>query len=324
MKIMWRRKLQEQGRVSLSISLPKEWTKEFNLKKGDEIVLNEDIQGNLIVNSSKKTKDMKRKIHLPKKIPNLRSEILSYYLHGVREIKISDTKKIDSYIRIKIKKMISSLIGFEIMDDSSNEILVKDMLNYSQMSIKDLLKRILRILISMYEDTYEAIIKKDISLSEGIVERDNEVNNLYLLTIKCIRSALAFRTFEDINMDYIEYLDHIIVSRDLERIGDCIKYINEFIVDSKIEFNSENTKLFKEVYLEVKKIFKQSLDAFFEKNIDRAINITKNSKKTEQKLQNLSKNIFKSEKNPQVINIANNFSKIFEYTIDIAQMVKKE
>ena len=98
MRGMWRRKLQEQGKVSLAISLPKEWTRDFDLKKGDELVLNKDTHGNLIINSSKDIRETRKKIKLPKKVANLRSEILSFYLHGVNEIVISSDDKIDALV----------------------------------------------------------------------------------------------------------------------------------------------------------------------------------------------------------------------------------
>jgi len=321
---MWRRKLQEQGKASLAISLPKEWTIDFNLKKGDELVLNKDTHGNLIINSSKDAKETHRTIQIPQNLENLRREILSFYLHGVKEILITSKDKLDTELRIKIKEMISSLIGFEMMDDSSNQILVKDMLNYSQISIEDLLRRIVKIVVSMYEDIYESIEKKDTELAHGIIERDYEVNNLYLLTIKCIRSALAFRTFEDISMDYIEYLDHLIVARDLERVGDCIKDIGTFIANNKLLLSESNITKLKSILTEIKKIFESSFEIFFKKDIERATTLVKSNKKTEKSLRELSQNIFRDEKNPEVIDIVNNLSKILEYAIDITEMVRKE
>ena len=103
---MWRRKLQEQGKVSLAISLPKEWTRDFNLNKGDELVLNRDTHGNLIINSSKEIKDTKKTIEILDGLDSLRREILSYYLHGVKEIIITSKAKIDSLQRVKIKEAV--------------------------------------------------------------------------------------------------------------------------------------------------------------------------------------------------------------------------
>ena len=132
-----KRKINEVGTGTLTISLPSRWAKENSVKKGDEIDL-EVTDSQLVITKGERKKE-KRKITI--EIDNIDKMIINRYLHefyreGVEEInimftndKIKDSKH-DREISVEkyLKKVVERFIGLEIISQTKGRIVLESFL----------------------------------------------------------------------------------------------------------------------------------------------------------------------------------------------------
>ncbi|MCX6707491.1 MAG: phosphate uptake regulator PhoU, partial [Candidatus Woesearchaeota archaeon] len=82
-----------------------------------------------------------------------------------------------------IKLILRNLTGIEIIQQDSERIIAKDLLNINEISIETLIRRMDNITRSMLTDSISCL-RKDIY--EEIYERDMEVNRLLYLAYRVI------------------------------------------------------------------------------------------------------------------------------------------
>ena len=208
-----KRKIVKQGAATLMISLPSKWARGNNLKKGDEIDVTENGK-NLIIcaEHAKKEKNIV-KIDISGYHPLVNRVLLSLYIRGVDEIEVnfSNHNEIKDFQR----RVLSELLGFEIMKQTQNTIIIKDITEASEQNIVYIIARIFLILDSMVEELINALEKKQ--NLEPIVEIDASVNKFVNF---CLR-VLNRKGYDDPSKTSQVYG----IINDLEEVGDIIKSV---------------------------------------------------------------------------------------------------
>jgi phosphate uptake regulator len=112
-------------------------------------------------------------------------------------------------------------IGQQIVEEADSFILIKDILNPSEMPFENSVKRMFVIIGTMFHDAMVALETKDRTLAEDVVNRDTEVDKLQWLILR--QYHLMFRDAslaEKLHVSVEEASNYAGVSRTLERIGD--------------------------------------------------------------------------------------------------------
>ena len=109
-----RRKLIQHGRSSLTVSLPKKWVKEKNLKKGEEIEV-EESNGTLVISAEKHHKHKKIDIDVSGAQPMIRRIIGATFKSGYDEVDV----RFSSYDELKaVQELVrEQFTGFEIINE---------------------------------------------------------------------------------------------------------------------------------------------------------------------------------------------------------------
>jgi len=128
------RKLVRAGPTSLSTSLPVEWIKKNNLKAGSEIRIQEQ-QNNLIISPEKIIEEKKISIQYDEVLFDDMLEKL--FLENYSKISIYNTKNLPKTLINKIH----ILPGFEIIEESPNQITAERILELSAKNAGNLIKR---------------------------------------------------------------------------------------------------------------------------------------------------------------------------------------
>lgn len=193
-----KRKVIRQGHNTLTITLPSEWAKKFNVDAGHEINLDE-VDGGLLLTTEKRDGDQKKvEIDISgMDIPTIWKHFMAVYREGYDEVKIKfDSKyelespykyitqhRFDSrYKKYKEKHSMSRVlqgfvdrfIGFEIVEHGKDYVVVKDMGEPTAKEFDNSLRRVFLLLKQMAEETLEAINKKD--KSQLIMIHDIDIN----------------------------------------------------------------------------------------------------------------------------------------------------
>ncbi len=213
------RKLIKFGKSSFVVSIPTAWLKNNSVKKGDHLYLDERAD-ELVLSTNKKPEREPKSYFIESKdksIDFLKNEIILSYLNNYDIIEIRGELKENLQ---KVRTIISNLSGLEIIELTSNRLVAKDLLNLSEIDVKTIIRRMDIIIRAMLEDS----LTSSVDNYDSIFERDHDINRLYYLGMRVVRSAvLDPKTAKRLKMNNIELLNSWSILRNLELIGDHTK-----------------------------------------------------------------------------------------------------
>jgi phosphate uptake regulator len=222
------RRLQKTGGSTFLVSLPKDWILKNNLSQGDPVAIFETSEGSLIVDPKYTDREEHKKtvIEIPKSIsPNsefdLGREITAAYLFGYDIIAVVSEKNISPNEREIVKKTIQKLIGIEIIAETARDISLRCLVSKEALPLNESLERIYRIASQMHQDSITALIEGDKKLAQNVIERDDEVDRLYFLTVRQLRAAIQDpKIARKIGVSAIECLDFRVIAKSIEFLAD--------------------------------------------------------------------------------------------------------
>ncbi|AKB19796.1 transcriptional regulator PhoU [Methanosarcina sp. WWM596] len=150
----------------------------------------------------------------------LERDIIAAYLYGYDRMEFT-SKRILAEQKQVIRKVCYKLIGPEIIEESSNCVVIQDLLNPNELHIKKGIYRMFLITGSMQKDAIRALKTVDHDLALDVSQRDDEVDRLCLLISKQFRSVLCGGRIPDSSETSIEeYHDFRMAASPIERIAD--------------------------------------------------------------------------------------------------------
>ncbi|MFX1428148.1 MAG: PhoU domain-containing protein, partial [Promethearchaeota archaeon] len=219
------RKVQKTGGSSYIISLPKAWIDKHGVEKNDTLGILSQPDGNLLITPQIDTE----KILKTKEIDvdgiedgNFLFRILiGTYIMGFSRIEIKSSRKFEPYIRECITNFTQIAIGPEIVEESNNYILIKDLVNPKEMPFEKTIRRMYILVQSMHEDAIKALKLGDQNLAKEVIKRDDDVDRLHWLVGR--QSHIVLRDIilcQKLGIT-LEQASHFhLMSKFLERIGD--------------------------------------------------------------------------------------------------------
>jgi phosphate uptake regulator len=272
---MERRKIQKVGSSTLSISLPKEWTNNNNVKPGDMVYLDSRINGSLQVLSESFVEEEKK----PRTYsincdfltsPNILERlIVGNYILGVDIIKIFSSRRINGEQIDEICNIVQRLIGLSVIEMSSKEIILQCSLDPTSFNIYPLLRRLTIITCTMLEESTDALLNNNIEYADNVIDRENEANNIYWLITRLLHSNL---NKEALYKEQIDPTSIRLISKNLERIADCSEQIAKTTKNfNKLNINiKEKSKNISNLIQLSIRIFEKTIDSLFLKDLEEA------------------------------------------------------
>ncbi len=318
------RRVQETGGTYL-ISLPKGWAKRVGLNRGSVVAMVEREDGSLIVDPQYKlVKEAE-----PATISSfhyLEREITGNYLLGFNTIHINGRGRLPSDVRERVREAVRRLVGLEIVEEDASRIVLQCLLEPSSFPPERILRREFLLASSMHRDVMVAFFEGDEPLAKLIVERDEEVDRLYFLIVRLLRTVvLNPRLSESMNIRLIDCLDYRLVASLIESIGDRAEEIaqNVLTYSSKVSLPSEvlqSTRLLGDASFEM---CESAVRAIFSRDLElanRVIEKNTDVKATIHELDNLL-----ARRSPDVITYASevvsSIARMCDYSVDIADLV---
>ncbi|MFA6461010.1 MAG: phosphate uptake regulator PhoU [Candidatus Woesearchaeota archaeon] len=229
-----KRKINQVGTGTLTISLPSKWVEECELKKGDELEITQEGR-KLLLSPEEVRKEVKTISFEIKDKPWrwARKFLYSSYKQGYDEItfRFSKPEMIDD-----ISKELNNLIGMEIVSHKINSCVIKNVASPLKESFNDLVNKAFLVTIAMGEDILNSLkIGKTSSLN--LIRKQEETQNKLTLAGVRLLHEYNFSLVKDPQITYM------VVSL-LEAIGDDLKYICNFYQDKIIKLSPRVETLF--------------------------------------------------------------------------------
>jgi phosphate uptake regulator len=217
------RKLQQTGGKegsSFLVILPKEWILRHKLNKGDPVVVAEREDGCLIIDPrfprAGETRSTTIKIE-----HNLRWAITSTYLLGFDEIRVVSEKSITDHQRDDLKRIIKRFVGMEVTDEDDYQVVIQCLVDPFTLPVNKAMKRMNLIASRMLNDAVDAYFNGLKELADDVVQRDEEVDRLFFLIVRELRSAIQYPSIsEKMSIPPVEALDFRLAAQYIERIAD--------------------------------------------------------------------------------------------------------
>ncbi len=321
------RKVYVSGGSTYVISLPKKWVKKTNLKPGDSLIVTEHgsslmIETSVIENESR-TKEIK--ISQITSSQALERLLIAFYLVGYDTIKIKLDRKDHLSYREIIRNILDYLIGVEIVEDTNEEMTLEIMLDYKRMNTKQILQRMFSIDRSMLLDLAKALKNMDIGLAKDIIIREKEIDRLYFLVVRQLKSAVEYQQIaEKLGIEsQRDCLGYRIVVKVLERIADHIENMAKSYIQLSGIQKEAHLNDFIDITYSIVTTFEKSVQALFARNNEMAETVFQELKKIEKSQSDISKGLFKIEDIQAAIlvkTMIDSIGRIASYSGDIAEV----
>ncbi len=230
------RRIQETGKGTFLLSLPKQWVLRHKLQKKDIVYLHERENGSLVIFPSEINKRRQLKAivkYSPRNIEHVEWGVTASYLLGFDLIRVEADVRFTADHRKRIRDAIQQLVGLEIIEESSKVIQAQCLIDPSLLAPEKLLKRKNLITINMLRDAVSSLFEGDLKLAEIVVKRDDEVNRLYFLLVRLLRSAVKDPDLADkLKIKPIDCLDYRVVATLIEANGDNASEIAKEVIKS--------------------------------------------------------------------------------------------
>ncbi len=186
------RRLVKAGQASHTISLPKEWLEKNKLGKGATLYVHEKSDHELVVTPhlAEQAQADQKTVTIPvegKALDTIQREITAAYVNNAGTIDLVG-EGIAQHAK-EIRRMLHDFVALEIAEQTATKISAKDLLNLQEISVDKSIKRMDIIVRTMLNDCLATAHGKD--LSESVLVRDYDVNRLYFLLTRLLKSALT-------------------------------------------------------------------------------------------------------------------------------------
>lgn len=318
------RKIQKTGGSTFLVSLPKDWVRRLGLKQGDHLAIIEKKDGALLLDPRYDEKEsLKEAMIEPNK--NIAIDITAKYLSGFDVIKIKSPNRITSELRESVIKTKERLIGIEIVEESANEIMLNCMISPDMVPLDKTLKRIHLLTLKMHEEALKSFLENDEELAKNVIGRDEEVDKLYFLFVREVRSALQDpRLAEKIGITPIKCLDYRMTAKNLENIGDIsVRISGKTLELGENRLSQAMHKYISDLSLIISELQDKSIQALLREDIALATQAMLKRRATSTLLENANHDLMNSSSNLTILidAILDGVERIADYSVDIAEFV---
>ena len=318
------RKVQRTPSGTFFVCVPKAWAKRHGLERGDIVAVNETSDGRLLIDPKYGVEHAPRTITLGPG-PYLNREIVGKYLLGFDIIRVEAEKRISFEVREVVKKTVNHLIGLEIVEEDYSGIVLQCLLDPSGFPPEKILRRGYAIAAGMHRDVVNALVDRDVHLARSVIARDDEVNRLYFLLVRILRTVLQNPSLsEKLGVRQIECLDYRLAASLVEAIGDeCVRAALKTVELKDTKLTEDLKKLFVNFHMACFEAHENALKAFFVGDIDLAESVKDMREKVEKTLAEIEKVARAQSLDvvPQILAVASNLRQIYEHSVDIADLV---
>ena len=319
------RKIQLTGGSTYIVSLPIKWIRGCGLNSGDPLTLVPRSDNTLMLLADPNTENRKLESIIEISPEDSQEDnfriLVSYYLAGYDLIRLVSSKGFHANDR-KFFKDVSRkrLIGIEVIEESRNEMILQSLMNYQELPLNKALQNMSRLITSMLEDVILALKNHDLELARDIVNRDNEVDRFYLLTVRQLKVAVEDpKLAEKIGIQRPrECLGYRLVTKIIERIGDHVEKISHQIITMDASVPDKDA-VFSMGAL-AQKVFADSFKALELKDVKHSNKVINYARKFEDYSMVCNDQGSPRCQSAQMNNIIESFKRICEYSADIAEM----
>ncbi len=230
------RKVQRTGKSTFIVSLPKAWAVKNDISAGSLIYINQSDNGSLVLSPDRSERDLNIRLDIGSKVGDpLIRDIIGCYISGYRGIEVTSPSMTAAQKR-DIHQIVQKLIGPEILEETVNKVQIQDLINPEELHSEKALRRIRTIVRSMIQDSIKALVNNDKGLAADVIQRDDDVDRLYLLISRQFTEILRRGSVKQETLNPLTAFSYTRAAMNLESIADHATRIAEIVVGCNCDF----------------------------------------------------------------------------------------
>ncbi len=325
------RKVVASGRSSMAITIPKKWVSALGLSAGSHVLLRfmGDHLAVIPLRHAARGSSTNNVIEVDRDNPDyVLRKLITQYLKGIDEVRV----KLGGYADAKdeIKELVRERIsGAEVIEEGSDHLVLRFVTPIPEIPIKRLINRMMLTVLGMLRDSLD--ILRGSSIEPGdIIDRDNEVDRLYLLIERLVMMGITDQSIlSKLGAGSSrELVNTLMISKSIERAGDHAWRIAQIISEAHqmccklSELSISNSVV--ELGLSSADILREAVIAFINGDVDYAMEVLDRRVAMRGKSLEVIKTIYGSglhvDVGGRLMMIVESIRRISEYSYDIAEI----
>jgi len=252
-------------------------------------------------------------------------EIVGKYLLGYDIIRVEAKDKISPEDRERVKLASSRLIGLEIIEEDYAKIVMQCLLEPSAFPPEKILRREYTIASGMHRDAVTSLLEGDVYVAKNVIARDDEVNRLYFLLVRILRTVIQNPGLsEKLGILPIDCLDYRLTASLVEGIGDQSVWIAELATKlEKARVGKDLAQLLLRLHRAAYESHENALKALFSRDISLAEAVRDERRSVVDAFREVEAfaRAQAGDVAPLIVGVASAVSRIYEHSLDIADLV---
>jgi phosphate uptake regulator len=264
------RKVQVTGGSTYTVSIPKDWATDNGVSAGSEVAFYPEGDSLFL---TPRTGDERTEGTLD--IGELSGEelvraVMTMYVSGFDIIAL-ESARITTDQRRTIRQATQSLVGLEVLEETRDRVVIRDLLDSSELSINNAVTRMRLIALSMLEDAVTALIDLDEDLARDVIQRDDDVDRLWMVVSRIFRATLRSpRAAEELGVSREVCFDYQSAARQLERVADHATKIAHLSLNFDEPLPEDVTEALGGLHADAANVIDVAMDALFLDGSDEA------------------------------------------------------
>ncbi|APX96539.1 phosphate signaling complex PhoU family protein [Natronorubrum daqingense] len=214
------RKVQVTGGSTYTVSLPKSWATDNGVSAGTTVEFYPESDSLLLTPQSETNRQEGTLGIDDLEGERLTRAVMTMYVSGFDIIRL-EAGRITTDQRSAIRSATQSLVGVEVLSETTDSVVIQDLLDSAELSIVNAVSRMRLIASSMLEDAVTALVENDDDIAQDVIERDDDVDRLWLVVSRIFRATLRSpRAAEELGVPREDCFDYHSSARQLERVAD--------------------------------------------------------------------------------------------------------
>jgi len=186
-----KRRVQLAGGATFTLSLPRDWAVDHDIEKGEEIYLYRENDRLVVAPSTIDEHVRTTRIDATDtSAVALEKHLKGAYVEGYEEVMVSAEGGVSDEFRRATAETVNALIGMEIAESTTDEIVVHDQLDAGAISLEQSIVQIRQLALGMLDDAVEAVRMNDEMLARHVAERDDHVDRLFAFVARGLHCGL--------------------------------------------------------------------------------------------------------------------------------------
>ncbi|ADB61354.1 phosphate uptake regulator, PhoU [Haloterrigena turkmenica DSM 5511] len=266
------RKVQVTGGSTFTVSLPKSWATDNDVSAGTTVEFYPEGDSLLLTPQNETDRQEGTLDVTDLEGERLTRAVMTMYVSGFDIIRLS-AGRITTDQRSAIRSATQSLVGVEVLEETTDSVVIQDLLDSSELSIVNAVSRMRLIARAMLKDAVTALVENDDDIAQDVIERDDDVDRLWQVVSRIFRATLRSpRAAEELGVPREDCFDFHSSARQLERVADHAAKISNLAL--KLEAIPEDVAdALVALHDDVSDIIEKSMDALVAEDSDEATDL---------------------------------------------------